>query len=211
MYHTTHSLRNITCGSSLAEDGAVHSWLADSSNPWIKFEFNTKRGVPGISDLTCKQGITIEELTVLLQGKKKLLGDQQLIASIHGPGPLDGLNRVGMLVAIDDIHDLTQLFPYIIAKFPLELEPSNLNVLHIIVMGNTTNRDSAGTVAGATNNDKLSEDLSKYLFTQNDTLNAHGIRRVSFFVPADVAHLRSSFHDLAYMLSPRSSTTSVPD
>lgn len=103
--------------------------------------------------------------------------------SVHDPNAW--MTRIGIMVAIDSLGDLPFLFPHIMGKFPTKgAGQSSVNVVHVIVMRNTS---------AAVDDDGTSAAIAAYLKPLADSLDARGIRRVSFFVPRPMMQRSNSF------------------
>ena len=81
------------------------------------------------------------------------------------------------MAVVDSLADLPHQFPAILAKVPVKQEAqlTVVNAVHIVLMHTPT--PSAGS------DDEVAANIAKFLATQKNVLQKHGIRRVTFFVP----------------------------
>ena len=173
VYHTTHTMENMSSGTSLSDDGST-----GELNPWIRFKFKTKF-IQGIPD---GPGRDQSALKAYRQGA----GD---VAALSAHDPQPWMSREGIMASIDSLDDLPFLFPLILGKIPLKPagQAVAVNVIHVIVMLNTA----------ADDDDATSASLDAYLRPLADGLSARGILRVSFFVPRPLLKRSTSFPAVA--------------
>ena len=142
------------------------------SSPWIKFEFKTKQ-VVGVADSF--SGMSFNELSTAQRSENNAI-DEEITASDLTHPLVRGV-RVGIMAMVESISDLPHLFPAILAKVPIKQEAqlTVVNAVHIVLMHTPT--------PTASTDDDVAATIAKFLATQKNVLQKHGIRRVTFFVP----------------------------
>jgi acetyl-CoA carboxylase / biotin carboxylase 1 len=168
-YQTTHTFQNMESGTSLGATFISPSHLS----PWLKFEFKTKQ-VVGVADSV--SGMSFNELSTAQRSENAAI-DEEIPASDLTHPLVRGV-RVGIMAVVDTIADLAAQFPLVLAKVPFKQEEQStvVNAVHIVLMQNN--------YKDATTDDEFAAAISTFLGTQKAVLGTHGIRRVTFFVPA---------------------------